>query len=240
MWFRPSHYRRGIGLANAITSGPDGALWVAINNDSGNNAIGRLTTSGQFTIFASPALGTTNWNASNHRELWDITKGPDGALWFSSENASNLNDGSWIGRISTAGVVTQYPIPFGLNPGPLTAGPDGAIWFAGIDINGGNAIGRVTTSGVFSEYSGQPGQIGQVLGLTAGPDGALWFTNYSVPGDTGFYPYPPIGRITTGGTITTYGSAYDEEGAMAITAGPDGAMWFNDHLNDTLGRITVP
>jgi virginiamycin B lyase len=230
----------GIGYANSITSGPDGALWVAINNDSGNNAVGRLTTSGQFTIFANPALGTTNWNASDHREIWDITKGPDGALWFSSENASNLNEGSWIGRISTAGVVTQYPIPFAVNPGPLTAGPDGAIWFAGININGGNAIGRVTTSGVFSEYFGQPGQIGQVLGLTAGPDGALWFTNYSVPGDTDFYPYPPIGRITTGGTITTYGSAYDEEGAMGITTGPDGAMWFVDHMNDSLGRITVP
>lgn len=230
----------GIGYTTAITSGPDGALWFVVNNSSGTNSIGQLTTSGQFTIFTDPSLGSADWDASDHRYIWDITKGPDGALWFSSAYASNLNDGSWIGRISTSGVVTQYPIPFGVNPGPLTAGPDGAIWFAGININGGNAIGRVTTSGAFSEYSGQAGQIGQVLGLTAGPDGALWFTNYSVPGDTGFYPYPSIGRLTTAGALTTYGSAYATEGAMAITTGSDGAMWFIDHLNDTLGRITVP
>jgi streptogramin lyase len=30
------------------------------------------------------------------------------------------------------------------------------------------------------------------------------------------------------------------EGAMGITTGSDGAIWFNDHLNDSLGRITVP
>jgi virginiamycin B lyase len=122
----------------------------------------------------------------------------------------------------------------------LTTGPDGAIWFAGDNFNGGNAIGRMTTSGVFTEYAGQAGQIGQVLGLTAGPDGALWFTNYSVPGDYGFYPYPSIGRITTAGVVTTYGSPYVTEGAMGITTGSDGAIWFNDHLNDSLGRITVP
>ncbi len=230
----------GIGSANAITSGPDGALWFVVGNNGGSNAIGQITTSGQFTIFTDPSLGTANWNASDHRELWDITKGPDGALWFSSEYASNLNAGSWIGRITTSGVVTQHKIPFPVNPGPLTAGPDGAIWFAGINFNGGNVIGRVTTSGVFSEYAGQPGQIGQVLGLTAGPDGALWFTNYSVPGDFGFYPYPSIGRLTTAGVFTTYGSPYVTEGAMGITPGSDGAIWFIDHLNDSLGRITVP
>ena len=230
----------GIGYASAISAGPDGALWFVVNNSSGPNAIGKLTTSGQFTIFTNPSLGTANWYGTDHKYLWDITPGPDGALWFSSEMASNLNEGSWIGRISTSGVVTEYQIPFAVNPGPLTRGPDGAIWFAGVNVNGGNAIGRVTTAGKFSEYAGQSGQIGQVLGLTAGPDGALWFTNYSVPGDTGFYPYPSIGRLTTGGALTTYGSAYVTEGAMAITTGSDGSMWFVDHLNDTLGRITVP
>jgi virginiamycin B lyase len=229
----------GIGGATAITSGPDGALWFTLYNNFGPNAIGRLTVSGQMTIFTDPSFGSGDWNSGDHRDLVDITSGSDGALWFTSEYASNVRGGDSIGRISTLGVVTQYPIPFAANPGPLTAGPDGAIWFAGADFFGGNAIGRVTTSGQFSEYAGKSGQIGQVLGITAGPDGAVWFTNYTVPGDTGYQPYPPIGRITTDGTITTY-SNKGIEGAMGITAGPDGAVWFNDHLNDAIGRVTVP
>lgn len=230
------------GLADAITSGPDGALWFTVYNNAGPNAIGQLTTSGTMTLFTDPSLGTGDWSSSDHRELTDITSGPDGALWFTSEYASNIvgPGAASIGRITTSGVVSEFPIPFDANPGPLTTGPDGAIWFAGSDFFGGNSIGRVTTSGQFSEYGGSSGDIGQVLGLTAGPDGALWFTNYSVPGDTGFAPYPPIGRITTDGTITTYGSPYVEEGAMGITAGPDGAVWFNDHLNDSIGRVSVP
>lgn len=179
----------GSGSAFALTSGPDGALWFITLNTSGPNEIRRLTTSGQFTMFTDPSIGTANWNSADHRFLWDITSGPDGALWFSMWTADNPpynNQGAWIGTITTSGAVTTYPIPFGAFPTALTAGPDGAIWF-GTDGNG--VIGRVTTSGVFSEYSGQPGQIGQVLGITAGPEGALWFTNYSVPGDTGYVPF---------------------------------------------------
>jgi virginiamycin B lyase len=232
----------GIGLAQEITSGPDGALWFTVYNSSGGaNAIGRIRTTGQFTIFHDPSLGTGNWNSATHRALPDITSGPDGALWFTCEYASNVvgPGAASIGRITTSGVVTSYPIPFDANPGPLTAGPDGAMWFAGADFFGGNAIGRVTMCGVFSEFSGH-NKIGQVLALTAGPDGALWFTNYTVPGDTGFVPYPPIGRITTKGTITTYGNPRVEKGAISITAGSDGAMWFIDHVSDTIGRVSVP
>jgi streptogramin lyase len=33
-----------------------------------------------------------------------ITTGPDGALWFTEQNASK------IGRITTAGVITEFPL----------------------------------------------------------------------------------------------------------------------------------
>jgi virginiamycin B lyase len=39
-----------------------------------------------------------------------ITAGPDGALWF-SESACCGNTAAKIGRISTAGVITEFPIP---------------------------------------------------------------------------------------------------------------------------------
>ena len=53
-------------------------------------------------------------------------------------------------------------------------------------------------------------------GITAGPDGALWFTNRD-----------SIGRITTGGTVTSFRHASIGD-PWGITAGPDGALWFTN------------
>lgn len=46
------------------------------------------------------------------------------------------------------------------------------------------------------------------------------------------------GRITTAGTLT---STYPGAGhnPIAITAGPDGAMWFTQSRNSGIGRITT-
>jgi hypothetical protein len=64
-----------------------------------------------------------------------ITAGPDGALWF-TERAGNK-----IGRITTAGVVTnEFTVPTAnSSPFGITAGPDGALWFTEYDAN---KIGR--------------------------------------------------------------------------------------------------
>jgi virginiamycin B lyase len=53
--------------------------------------------------------------------LGGIAAGSDGALWF-SEGADNL-----IGRITTAGVVTEDPVPTAASgPYRITTGPDRA------------------------------------------------------------------------------------------------------------------
>jgi hypothetical protein len=64
--------------------------------------------------------------------------GPDGALWF----AEGL--GSGIGRITTAGSITDYPVSasFG-GVFDIAAGPDGALWFT---AQGG--IGRLVLPSV--------------------------------------------------------------------------------------------
>jgi len=222
---------------SSITSGPDGALWFTANSNSGNS-IGRITTSGHVTLFQSPSLGTANWNMSNHQDLVDITNGPDGALWFSSENLNGQNGGSsptWIGTMTTSGAVTEYPVPFAANAGPLTTGPDGALWF-GTTLGG--AIGRVTTSGQFTEFTGQLTQIGDVTGITVGSDGALWFVNDNQVGPVPM-DLPTIGRITTDGTLSTYTDSAIE-GAVSIASGSDGGVWFLDHTNDAVGRVSTP
>jgi virginiamycin B lyase len=52
---------------------------------------------------------------------WDLTKGPDGNVWF-TELAGNR-----IGSITPGGTITEYATP--ASPYGITAGPDGNIWF---------------------------------------------------------------------------------------------------------------
>ena len=101
-----------------------------------------------------------------------ITVGPDGALWFIERQ------GNRIGRITTAGFITEYST--GLTPGSqpqeITAGPDGALWFTEVF---GNRIGRITTAGVITEYSAGLTPASTPYGIAVGPDSALWFTEFN-------------------------------------------------------------
>src|SRR3984957_2930993 len=153
-----------------------------------------------------------------------ITLGSDGALWF--KNSSN--GAASIGRITTAGVVTQYPNPAdGTLYDNITNGPDGALWFGTA-----NAIVKVTTTGTVTQFPIPSGS--EVVGITSGPDGALWFTVY-----TG-----QIGRIPTTATvsnpqITEYTIPTSGSMPVGITSGPDGALWFAEQTGRKIGRITT-
>ena len=57
----------------------------------------------------------TTWRASR--------LGPTATSAFTESDANK------IGRITTAGVVTQFPLPAGNTPTSITAGPDGNLWF---------------------------------------------------------------------------------------------------------------
>jgi virginiamycin B lyase len=198
----------------AITTGPDGALWFI------GYGIGRITTAGVLTeILPAPAVASSG-----------IVTGPDGALWFGDYSSNS------IGRITTAGVLTELPIPTPNSyPSRIAAGPDGALWFT---ESQGNKIGRITTAGIFNEYP-VPTANSYPFGITAGPDGALWFTE-----SRGFR----IGRITTGGNITEFVTP-DFESPGDITVGPDGALWYTAPsvgitvdqtiFSGAIGRITT-
>ena len=66
-----------------------------------------------------------------------MTAGPDGALWF-----TNTGNNS-IGRITTAGQLTNTYPGAGYEPYYIAAGSDGAMWFAHANTSG---IGRITTA----------------------------------------------------------------------------------------------
>jgi hypothetical protein len=126
-----------------ITAGPDGALWFT---ESSVNNIGRINTSGSVPTCPSPIPNPPSCSVSTPcfceypvpsggQNIYSITAGPDGALWFTDY------DSNQIGRITTSGVTTEYAVPTASShPYGITAGPDGALWFV---ESSGNKIGQI-------------------------------------------------------------------------------------------------
>jgi virginiamycin B lyase len=131
-----------------ITTGPDGALWFTeINpNDSlARGRIARITTQGQITEFTIP-----NDPAGNPLDSFSITRGPDGALWFTAgfPTLTPLPAGD-IGRVTTGGKFSLYFLPRGQGaPHSIVTGPDGNLWIA---FSG--AIGRLAPNARPGELS---------------------------------------------------------------------------------------
>src|ERR1700693_1833325 len=190
---------------------------------------------------------------------YGIVAGPDGALWFTEYS------GNKIGRFTTSGVVTEFPIPTSnAFPWEIAAGPDGDLL---VTENGGNKIGRITTGGVITEFSASGGP----EGIAAGPDGALWFTEsngnkigrisssglilvFTIPtansspesiaagadGNLWFAEgVGKIGRITRSGVFAEFSIPTASSGPIGITAGPDGNLWFAEINANKIGRITT-
>jgi virginiamycin B lyase len=104
-------------LPGDIVAGPDGAMWFT---ECFNSAIGRVTVDGGNA--SSYSIPSGNYSAQ-------IIAGPDGALWFTEPIFSP--GAVAIGRITTAGSVTEYSTGITSNAliTGIATGPDGAIWF---------------------------------------------------------------------------------------------------------------
>ena len=189
-----------------ITSGPDGNLWFT---ESNVNKIGRITPSGAITEFPVPS-GSQELGARH------ITAGPDGNLWFTICRCTvgNSNNGS-IGRITPAGLITEFPTSPGSAPDGITSGPDGNLWFTEVGVN---KIARITPAGVNTEFPVPTPDAGPEK-IIAGPDGNLWFTEALAN---------KIGRMTPAGVITEYLVATPDSRPHALAVGPDCNLWFTE------------
>ena len=185
-----------------IAKGADGNLWFTAEDASfstGFSEVVRITATGAMTAFPTSTAAQTA-----KRYAYDIVAGPDGRLWFT--------EGNYIGAITTAGLMTEYPIPSGRQSNFITPGPDGNLWFTEAS---GNNVGSISTSGTVHEYA-VPTLFADPWMIAAGKDGALWFTE---SGGTG-----QIGRVTTAGAVTEYPIA-NLSGNPALLAGSDGNLW---------------
>ena len=143
-----------------------------------------------------------------------VAPGPDGNVWFTDNRA--------VGRITPAGVITEYTagIPAGDTPAnSITVGSDHALWFC---LDGMNpAVGRIDpATGTITHFalSSDPQSV------VEGPDGNVWFIGGAGMG-TG-----AIGYITPAGKVTeiTSGFSTANTAVEAIAPGPDGNIWFLD------------
>ena len=189
-----------------ITAGPDGNIWFT---EAGAGRIGRITPAGVLTEFP---IGDPESSPRG------IVAGPDGNLWFIKGGRFNAG----IAKISPSGVITDYR--FGavdeLYLSAITAGPDGNLWFTQSQLSGPQpqgAIGRVTPNGVITTFALPKGST--THGLATGLDGNIWFT------DSG---RNAVGRISTTGAIREYALPRRNAQPEAITAGPNGRLWFTE------------
>ena len=187
----------------------------------GVQAVNTLGVTGQVTGIAfAPLVTASSSEATSAGHPRGITGGPDGNVWFTEIS------GNKIGRITPAGVITEFPTPSASGPDGITTGPDGNLWYAGFN---GNKIGRVTTAGVITEFAAGAAS-GPAL-ITSGPDGNLWFTEFSSH---------KIGRMTPAGVLTEFSAGIT---ALAqpygIAAGPDGNLWFTESAANKIARIST-
>ncbi len=200
------------GGPSSITAGPDGALWFSESDGGVGGRIRRVTTSGQFALFAGQVP-----SQAPHQ----IVAGADGNLWYSMPISGK------VGRVTTEGVITEFPLASpAADALALATGPDGAVWIAE-HLTAGNKLARIAADGSMTEVS-MPAIHGAMFGLTAGPDGALWFTETESD---------RIGRATTAGAVTDFAIPTAAGSPFAIKAGPDGSVWFAESATHRIGRI---
>jgi hypothetical protein len=109
-----------------------------------------------------------------------IVAGPDGNLWF------QYGSGLKVGRLTTAGVYTEFELISGTDVHDIAAAVDGNLWATHSDFVDA-WVSRITPFGQVTEYPLPALSIPR--GIVAGPDGAIWFAN-------GFN----VGRINPGAT----------------------------------------
>src|SRR5436190_4134621 len=104
----------------------------------------------------------------------EIALGGDGNFWFTEFGSDR------IGRITPAGVITDFALVAGRGPTGIAAGPDGLIYFTEQSADRIGQINPLAGSAAAIQASivefAVPGAGSAPTDIAAGPDGALWFT----------------------------------------------------------------
>jgi streptogramin lyase len=195
-------------LPNVLALGSDGNLWfteIGHNYNGIAAAIGKITPTGSVTEYRVPQQSGSN-------TPYSITPGAPGELWFTF--ASGYANNTYIGRITTAGVVSLLSVPTthcsSIVSGSIAYGSDGNVWFA--DPCGHDII-RMTPTGATTAF-GVRGS--SPWAIVSGPDGNIWWID-NVSGI--------VGEMTTAGSIKKFEHVASAYHLYAIANGPNGKIY---------------
>jgi virginiamycin B lyase len=248
----------------SIANGFGGELWFT---DQGTTAIGRISPSGKVRMFPTPTREGNPIGVGGAANPFSITKGPDGAMWFTESAADR------IGRITPEGVITEYELPsydrVHANPQGIVLGPDDRLWF--VQPLDGTIAAFDPKTKRFREYDlpirdAFPADITSANGVVfvadpnngivrVKPDGTATVSRLPTPdqqvwqvgvsGNAAWYletKRGTIGRIAADGrpyTVATRGKgALGVEAHPSIGSGPDGT-WFVESQARRLGRVRI-
>jgi streptogramin lyase len=186
----------------SITAGPDGQIWftIAKGEDKGKTSdedkIAKITTSGTITEYALPL-------EENQPQPAGLTAGPDGNMWFTTSCGSPC----YVGKITTTGALTKYPLKEHTPLDGIAAGPEGNLWAVE-----GSKVMKIATSGAMTEAA-LPAE-SQAGHITLGPDGDMWMTDWGTGKVGKLVPVPVQGDPSPQpGTAIEYGVPLSGAGA---------------------------
>ena len=225
-----------IGQDGAGLIGQDGAGLGQIVSDNGAGFGFAMFNSNTMGIISDNSEGVTGLGPLDARARTyklvqiptpnsgpaSVVFGPDGAYWFCELN------GNKIGRMTTAGVITEYAIPTassGLNQITVRTGRRPLVHRVLHKQDRADHDGR-SRHHEFTVPTAPSGPNGS----TTGSDGAIWFTEDN---------FSKIGRMTTAGAFTEYTVPTASSRPLRITTGPDGAIYFTEFASNKIGRFTL-
>jgi streptogramin lyase len=155
-----------------------------------------------------------------------ITLGPDGNMWVTEDGK--------VAKVTTAGVVTEYPIPSGSISYGITAGWDGFLWLTEY----GGQLAKLTTAGSFNgEFailaSANP------TAITVGPDGNLYVLEANTNANK-VAKVSPVGTIIAQYSVPTTPSPGNPQGNLwGIALGSDNNLWFTETTAHKVAKVTI-
>ena len=233
-------------FAGALTAGPDGNVWfTALNHTGSKRVVGKVDAGGTVTEYEVPSgeesivtgadgnlwfpelngigtitpagqVGFFGLPAGTGRPL-TLTAAPDGNVWFVTARPFA------VGRITTAGTVTMFPLKDAGQPSSIAAGPAGDLWFTEPKAA---RIGRITAAGKESEFP-LPDARARPSSIALGADGNLWFADGSAA---------RVGSITPKGKVTFF-PVPTLEATDEVVAGPGGDIWFT--AGNEIGKVST-
>lgn len=181
-----------------IAVGPDKKIWYA-DYFSVVGTLTNLLQTATVVKYATPGF-----------HPFRIVAGPDGNLWVTLPATDNIHDA--IGKMSTSGVLTTYPVPTtSSGVWGIAVGPDGKIWFSEIRAH---KVGKLDpNTGAIVEYP-----VGDFFPANiAWAKGLLYMTGSATK---------TIGVMNTAGQFSERSDTGLSD-AEDLGIGPDGNIWID-------------